>query len=122
MKVFYRPGSERLLDILASAVWHYRRRTEEIINSRHWGNVEDFLEERKIIDTVVKAAVDNPAPGSNFAVRCRDGREFLLIRKILEHYLSETRDVLDNINEPLIAGKCREDVGIIRNHMMQAVH
>jgi len=108
MKVFCSPDSERLLDILTSAFWHYCRHADEVINSERWNNIDGFLEERKLIDKVVKAAVDNPVPGSNFAVRCRDGQE--------------STAVLNSINEPMIAGKCREDVEIIRNHIMQAVH
>ena len=122
MKVFCSPDSERLLDILTSAFWHYCRHADEVINSERWDNIDGFLEERKLIDKVVRTAVDNPVPGSNFAVRCQDGQEFLLVRKVLEHYLSESTAVLNSINEPMIAGKCREDAEIIRNHIMQAVH
>ncbi|WP_418790329.1 hypothetical protein [Phosphitispora sp. TUW77] len=122
MKVFYCPGSERLLDVLTSAVWHYRRYIDELINSGPWENIDSFLEERKLIDMVLQTAVDKPVPGSNFAVRCQDGREFLLVRQVLEHYLSESIAVLNCINEHMIAEKCREDIEIIRRYLMQAVH
>ena len=146
MKITYSPDSEHLLDVFSSAVWHYRQYTEEIINSAcpvgsadslgstgsscfgrwpengDWNYIDLLLSERKIINEVVKGAVENPIPGDGFKIICKNCYENFLVRQVLEHYLAETINILNNINEPLISGKCREDVEIIQKYIMHAVH
>jgi len=123
MKIYYRPDQEHLPYILSSAVWHYYQYTEGIVNTKQGEQIiMMFLKEQEIIKNKLLPALKNALPGERLEIHFDDKDTAGLLDKILHHYLDETRDILQTIEDPAITKKCMEDIDIIENQLFKAVH
>lgn len=123
MKMHYRPDQEHLAYILSSAVWHYYQYTEGIVNTKQGEQIiRMFLKEQDIIRNKLVPALKSPLPGDRLELCFNDKETAELLDKILHHYLDETRDILQTIEDPVITKKCMEDIDIIENELFKAIH
>lgn len=123
MKLYYLSDQEHLPYILSSAVWHYYQYTEGIVNTKQSEQIiRMFLREQDIIKNKFIPALKSPLPGDRLEIHFDDKETAALLDKILHHYLDETREILQTIEEPAITKKCMEDIDIIENELFKAVH
>lgn len=123
MKLYYPSDQEHLLYIFSSAVWHYYQYTEGIVNTKQGEQIiRMFLKEQDIIKNKFIPALKNPLPGDRLEIRFDDKDNVALLDKILHHYLDDTREILQTIEDPAITKKCMEDIDIIENELFKAVH